>query len=1105
MKAFIALFIFLFFVVSCKKNESSKKTNADVQQTLFSVIPNTSSGIDFMNRIVEDEDINYLHYGYIYNGAGVAAGDINNDGLVDLYFSSNLEYNKLYLNQGNFKFKDITESAGVDGGTGYKSGVTMVDINNDGWLDIFVCKTAIKDSSFRKKMLYINNGDGTFTDKIKEYGLDDRSYTTQAYFFDSDNDGDLDVYFVNHPMNFEDNNYIKPIISTQKSKGPDVQFTSDRLYENKNGYFRDISEKAHLINEAFGLSAVVGDFNNDRLTDIYVANDFLKPDYLYINQGNNSFKEEFDLFFQHCSFSSMGTDFADINNDGCPDLMVVDMTPLDNYRQKTLMMTQNYDRFQLMLKSGLKAQFSINCLQLGSCGSRFSDIAFLSNTAYTDWSWSPLFADFDNDGYKDLFVTNGYLHDVMHADYNKYKLDSLEKLHIAGKISQVEWINQIPSVKTKDYLFRNNKNLQFIDESAGWNSGPSTFSSGACYADLDNDGDLDLVVNNVNDYATLLQNNTQQTAKRNFIRFECTTDKSYTNEGVQVTLTLSDHSIQTQSLNQTRGFLSKVEEVLHFGLDDKTVLEAQIKWKDQKSITLKNPELNKVYKINHKDAKKVISQAVIQSIFKESAQSSTALLHQENEYIDFKREPLLINKLSEEGPATAVADINGDGLDDIYIGGSKSYSGSLYIQNENETFNQVSIPAFQQDKDAEDVAALFFDSNGDKLPDLYVVSGGNESVAGDKSYQDRLYINKGNEQFALSNLLPEETNSGSCICSSDIDGDGDIDLFVGSRCVPGKYPTSPDHLLLINNQGSFLNLIQKLAPELNSVGMICAAQFADLDNDHKDELIVAGEFTPICIFKMKDGKFENVTTAYSLQASYGLWKSLYIEDLNNDGFKDIVAGNTGLNTYFKASPEQPIELYYSDFDKNGTVDPILCQYNGSKSYPIVYRDRLLDQMVILKKKFTRYEPYAKATLNDIFNEDQLKNSKKLFSSMLESKILMSDHGKSFVISNLPIQAQFSSLNASLSIDYNHDGTKDLITTGNFYGSDAQYGRADASISCLLKGTGNMQYDYIAVKDGGLNISGNVKSILTVKTKNGIKYVFTKNNDTFSIVQLVEKK
>lgn len=1092
-RSIIALIIPTLIFIQCdKKTNPAVQKKDNNQQHLFEAMSPSATGVDFVNSIQEDENINYMHYGYIYNGAGVAAGDVNNDGLTDLYFSSNLDYNKLYINQGNFKFRDATSMAGVDGGQGYKSGVTMADINKDGWLDIFVCKTAIRDTTYRHKMLYINNHDGTFTERASEYGLDDLCYTTQAYFFDSDLDGDLDVYFVNHPMNFDDNNYIRPTIATVTGHkdDPENEYISDRFYENRNGHFVDMSGSAGIHNEAFGLSAVVADFTADGLPDIYVANDFLQPDYLYVNLGKNRFKENFDVYFDHCSFSSMGTDFADINNDGCNDLIAVDMTPHGRARQNLLQMTQNYDRYQLMLKSGLKAQFSINSLQMGSCGGRFSDIAFYSGTAYTDWSWTPLFADFNNDGFKDLFVTNGYLHDVMNNDYNRYKLDSLEKLHTAGRISQVEWINQIPTVKVPDFLFENNGGLQFIDRSAEWDSGPATFSHGACYADLDNDGDLDLIISNVNDPATLLRNRSREQNANHFIRFILEDPQHRSMEGTAIRIMNEGHVSQIQNYRQTRGFLSRCEDALHFGLGKNTSIDfAEITWPDGTTQTLEHPTIDGTVKILRHASRKS-STMKTKSLLTEITLPS-GMSHQENEYIDYKKEPLLIDALSANGPAIAAGDINLDGLDDIYIGGSNGFNSSLWLQDKNGSFRMTEIRNINSNLKREITDVILVDVNGDKLPDLYEVCGSNEGQD-DAFYQDRLWINKGSGHFEKSESLPSENLSGSCVCAADIDGDGDMDLFVGSGPIPGRYPSSAGHMLLINNGNRFENKMEQMIPPLQSQALTDAT-FADLDGDGHIELIVCGEFSPIRIFSFAGGQVIEMTSSYGLEQYRGMWKSIQIADLNGDHFPDIIAGNYGLNSHLKADDTHPLEIYFNDFDKNGSLDAILCQYEQDKIYPLLYRDRLLDQMVFLKKKFTRFDPYSKATLQEVFTPEQLNSSTHYKANDLASKVLLSEKGKHFRMVDLPACSQLSFVTSSAYVYIKQSNQNYILTVGNSYYTDAQFGRHDSSHGCLCKIPKDENLNLASISNISLNLAGDIRKVVPLHTTSGTKYLIGRNN------------
>ena len=666
-----------------------ESTASAEEALLFTGLDSLQTGISFRNPITESDEINIITYEYLYNGGGVAAGDINNDGLTDLYFSGNMVPNKLYLNLGNFRFRDITASSGTDGGLGWKTGVTMADVNNDGHLDIFLCKSMLGDPNSRKKMLYINNGNLTFTDMAASYGLDDASYSTQGYFFDMDTDGDLDLYLVNHPYNMREANNIK---LTQTASGklevvnmPDLTHITDKLFENKGGRFEDITRAAGIQEEGFGLSAVIGDFNNDSRPDIYVCNDYIRPDFLYINNGDNTFTDRFDDYFEHSSFSSMGSDYADINNDGHPDLMTLDMLPRDRYRQHILSMAQNYDKFQKMLSYGLRAQYTTNTLQLNNGNGRFSDISFMSGTAYTDWSWGALLADFDNDGWKDIYVSNGYKRNITHNDYMRYRMDSMQKEVAQKRMTVKEWVERIPSEKITSFLFKNNRDLGFADVSNKWNAGPPSFANGAAYADLDNDGYLDIIVNNIDDPVLILRNDGKKSRQHHFIRFSLVDPDKKALTGARVKIYYDAGATQVQEWNPTRGFHSSVEPVIHFGLGKTdSVSKVEIIWPDNSLQVLDNPAIDQLHRIQKSGSGKY-RPANTTALFFEPVATDPGMVHQENEYIDFKREPLLHHKYSEEGPASATADVNGDGLEDVYIGGAMGFPGNLFCSRRVES------------------------------------------------------------------------------------------------------------------------------------------------------------------------------------------------------------------------------------------------------------------------------------------------------------------------------------------------------------------------------------------------------------------------------------
>ncbi|MBC7885787.1 MAG: VCBS repeat-containing protein, partial [Saprospiraceae bacterium] len=937
----IGLPLLLFACNSADKVEVRKVTDreystaADIsnETALFTLLSPEETNIDFKNIITENQSFHFKNYAYIYNGSGVAIGDINNDGLQDVFLGGNLVTGKLYLNLGDFKFKDITKTSGLENVTGFRTGVNMIDINTDGFLDIYICAGGLYENDYRKNRLYINNGNSTFTEKSAEYGLDDMSYSTQSFFFDYDNDGDVDLYLLNHPLNPTESNNL--LMESDKGGNlklvlpKNIEFTSDRFYRNDNGKFKEVTEQAGLLNDAFGLSALVADFNDDQFTDIFVCNDYVKPDNLYINNGDGTFTDKFNDFFQHSSFSSMGSDYADINNDGCLDLMTLDMFPEDNYRQKMHGTDYNYDKYLLTKKFNFATQFIKNTLQINNCNGTYSDIAMLTDVAHTDWSWTTLFADYDNDGWKDIFVTNGYRRSVTDNDFVKYTQDSLFKIY-KSQFTIDKLTAAVPVHKTASYLYKNNGNLTFSNVSDIWNAGPPEFSNGAVYVDLNNDGYLDIISNNIDEAPFIYKNNGAASRKNNFIRFNLKFEKGKTSLGTKVEISDEKGNTQTQYYYQSRGFLSSVEPVVHFGLGKTSKInEVKVYWPNGKMQLVKDFKINSVNDISYDNKSPKTKVLVNPNVYFENISDvlGKELSHIENEFIDFKREPLLHRKYSDEGPALAVGDINEDGLDDFYLGGSTGYPGKLFIQKTNGGFELKENPDFVADKIHEDVNAVFVDVNKDKHLDLIVVSGGNEFPLNSINYEDRLYLNdgKGNLKRAQG-ALPAVLSSGSALALNDIDNDGDPDLFVGGRISSGQYPLAPMSYLARNDNGKFVNVTPSWSEGLFKIGMVTSATFEDLDKDGVKELILCGEWLPISIFKFEGGKYKNVTASFGLDKNIGWWETIHVRDLNGDGYPEIIAGNVGLNTHMKSSNEKPVTLHYKDYDGNSTLDPLLCYY-----------------------------------------------------------------------------------------------------------------------------------------------------------------------------------
>jgi hypothetical protein len=1102
----------LFFFAA---SVSAQVTNTGKQ---FTLMPQNITGIGFRNDIVETETMFLYLYEYLYVGAGVSTGDINKDGLPDIYFTSTQGSNKLYLNLGNFTFQDITESAGVNGGAGIKHGTTMVDINNDGYLDIMICKSGYKDPALRKKILYINNKNNTFTDRAAEYGLDDASYSMQSYFFDYDNDGDKDVYFLNHPIDFSKSMLIPATLVNGKAvynADTNTVYVSDRLYENRGEKFVDVTKKAGLINHAFGLSVSVADINKDGWPDLYVANDFNKPDYLYINNRNGTFTDKLSSYINHVSFSAMGSDISDMNNDGLEDILVMDMAVEEPVRQKQLFaVNQNYDKFQLLLKYGLYYQYPHNSFQLNNGNGSFSEISNYSGISETDWSWTILMGDFDNDSWKDIYITNGLKRDMTDWDYKVFVLDSIINSMNSGKsVNLNTWLKSMPEVPVKNYFYRNTGTLQFENVTDGWSDAPASFSNGAAYADLDNDGDLDLVVNNIDAPAFVLKNNARENAVANhFLRLKFYKQPGSFDEvyGPVVTLTNASGKIQLQHYNPQRGFLSSSEHVLHFGTGNETVIsKVEIVFPSTKKIMLENVPADQVLTIYESDAK-IIGAAIAsrsKNTFTDvSKAGKLKYTQQENDFIDFKREPLIPYKCSRKGPYYAKADVNADKLEDLFIGGAAGFEGKLMLQNANGSFTEKKQAVFTADKNKEDMGSLFFDADGDGDMDLYVVSGGAEFSPGSPLYQDRLYKNDGKGNFTIAaNALPAEGFNGSSVTALDYDGDGDQDLFVGGHVVPGRFPKADRSMLLQNNKGVFTDVTNLAATAFLHVGIINQAAWADLDGDGKNELSVCGEWMPLEIYSYQNGQFvkkqhsvhiilpSKKDTLISMDALSGWWYNMKAEDLDNDGRMDFVMGNRGLNSLIKGNINEPCTIYAKDFDNNGSYDAVLGYYNQGKCYPLFSRDQLIDQVPSMRKKFVRYKDYSGKTLDEIFTENEKKDMEVFKTHFFASGVLMNEGNNTFRFIPFPDKAQFSTINDMVIDDFDKDGIIDILVCGNSDDASVIIGVYDATSALLLKGTGKGNFAAVSPAESGLALRGESRRLVYLKNTGNTMLIFLKNN------------
>jgi len=1075
----MGVFIYILLLLSGCSGENNPQLH-------FEKLPSSQTGLDFQNKVEESVDLNVVTNEMIYNGAGVAAGDVDNDGLADLFFASNMGASKLYKNHGEFSFSDITEESGIDTAGKWAVGVTMVDINADGFLDIYISYGGpYAEPNRRSNELYINNGNLTFTEKAAEYGIDDMGFTTHAVFFDYNMDNLLDLYLLTNGQGEVPPNVIRP----RQTEGEHLN--TDRLYRNNgNGTFTNVSEEAGILIEGYGLGVNIFDINHDGLPDIHAANDFLPNDVVYINNGDGTFTDQASTYFRHQSYSSMGTDFGDINNDGFMDIIVVDMLPENDVRVKQMYQTIGYERFISELNSGYDPQVKRNVLQLHTGITAegipvYSEIGLFAGIENTDWSWSALFADFNNDKFSDLLITNGLPRNPADSDFSEIKMDLLRNSYF-DRATMEQLFDELQNIEGSyepNYLFRNNGNLTFSNVSEDWGFSDPGYSTGAIYADLDNDGRLDIVINNTNEEAFVYRNRAD-TTDVNYLQIKLLgPGKNIQALGSKVAVYAGGSQLH-HHYAVSRGYLSSMATPIHFGLGEISRVDSVVvTWPDNTRQAIRNPDINALTEIVYNENNPSVdpqNMAVSgEQIFQDvSDEKGIDYKHSEEDFIDFRIQPLLPHKFSKLGPGLAVGDVNGDGLEDFFVGGAFQQSGQIFLQNPDGTFNSRDLES--GDNYEKDMGALFLDINGDGHEDLYVASGGSEFRTGSEYYRDRVYFGDGDGSFVLQqDVLPPINTSSSVVAAADFNRDGTQDIFVGGRVLPNQYPTPPESYILTYREGRFINITDSVAPQLKDIGLVSGATWTDYNNDEWPDLIIAGEWMPVTIFENREGRLENVTDELGLSETVGWWNSITAGDFNQDGYIDYVAGNLGLNSTLQNTESGNVQITFGDFNRDGLTDPVISQMLNGVRKPVHLRDDMLMQMPVLESRYPTYKTYGEAALSDVLSSEHLASDKNFTVNTFETSVFINEEGESFRVETLPEEAQFAPVFGLLTGDFDADGLPDILMTGNSFSTETFTGWYDAFSGLLLKGNGEGNFEAVPISESGFYFPGDAKALASL--------------------------